>query len=53
LKCVETSKEISLAELRIVPKYAFQEYLQNWKKRWSDVRKVEESTWKGTKLVDS
>jgi hypothetical protein len=53
LKCVEEIKENSLAEIRSVPKQAFQECLQNWKKRWSDVRKVEESTWKGTKLGDS
>jgi hypothetical protein len=34
LSLVEEFKENSLAALRSIPKKAFQECFQNWKKRW-------------------
>jgi hypothetical protein len=34
LSLVEEIKENSLTELRSIPKQAFQECFQNWKKRW-------------------
>jgi hypothetical protein len=47
----QTIEEISLWDLRAIPRNAFQDVFQNWKIRWERCKTMEGSTLKETSLI--